>query len=157
MDASMDEAGKGLHTGHRNESPKPWGTHLQESRVSFNDLENTLKQTENKNKALLWAYPPQLSWTGLLCSVLITSKRRYATSEWSLICGSPVAFMVTSQSILSCPDYCLRGYFFSPLFNQVGELRTSSHLQLQSGQEKAKQFDTYKTQSYTWNKQTYNQ
>ena len=29
----------------------------------------------------------------------------------------------------------------SPLFNQVGELRTSSHLQLQPGQDKAKQCD----------------
>ena len=34
-------------------------------------------------------------------------------------------------------------YFISPLFNQVGKLRTSSHLQLQPGQDKAKQFDTY--------------
>ena len=33
--------------------------------------------------------------------------------------------------------------FFSPLFNQVGQLRTSYHLQLQPGQNKAKQFDTY--------------
>ena len=33
--------------------------------------------------------------------------------------------------------------FISPLFNQVGKGRTSSHLQLRSGQEKAKQFDTY--------------
>ena len=31
----------------------------------------------------------------------------------------------------------------TPLFNQVGKLRTSSHLQLQPGQDKAKQFDTY--------------
>ena len=31
----------------------------------------------------------------------------------------------------------------SPLFNQVGKLRTSSHLQLRPGQDKAKQFDTY--------------
>ena len=33
--------------------------------------------------------------------------------------------------------------FISPLFNQVGKLRTSSHLQLRPGQDKAKQFDTY--------------
>ena len=33
--------------------------------------------------------------------------------------------------------------FISPLFNQVGNLRTSSHLQLRPGQDKAKQFDTY--------------
>ena len=33
--------------------------------------------------------------------------------------------------------------FISPLFNQVGKLRTSSHLQLRPGQDKAKEFDTY--------------
>jgi hypothetical protein len=33
--------------------------------------------------------------------------------------------------------------FISPLFNQVGKLRTSSHLQLRPGQDKAKQFDRY--------------
>ena len=32
-------------------------------------------------------------------------------------------------------------YFILPLFNQVGKLRTSSHLQLRPGQDKAKQFD----------------
>ena len=34
-------------------------------------------------------------------------------------------------------------FFPSPLFNQVVKLRTSSHLQLRPGQDKAKQFDTY--------------
>ena len=34
-------------------------------------------------------------------------------------------------------------FFISPLFNQVGYLRTSSHLQLRPVQDKAKQFDTY--------------
>ena len=33
--------------------------------------------------------------------------------------------------------------FISPLFNQVGKLRASSHLQLRPGQDKAKQLDTY--------------
>ena len=32
--------------------------------------------------------------------------------------------------------------FISPLFNQVGQLRTSSHLQLRPGQDKANQGDT---------------
>ena len=32
--------------------------------------------------------------------------------------------------------------FISPLFKQVGKLRTSSHLQLGPDQDKAKQFDT---------------
>ena len=34
-------------------------------------------------------------------------------------------------------------YFIFPLFNQVGQLRTSSQLHLRPGQEKAKQFNTY--------------
>ena len=40
-------------------------------------------------------------------------------------------------------DRYIFNFFISPLFNQVGKLRTSSHLQLRSGQDKAKQFDTY--------------
>ena len=32
---------------------------------------------------------------------------------------------------------------FHLLFNQVGKLRTSSHLQLHPGQDKVMQFDTY--------------
>jgi hypothetical protein len=35
----------------------------------------------------------------------------------------------------------LNVFFISPLFNQVGQLRTSSHLQLRPGQDKAKQCD----------------
>ena len=44
-----------------------------------------------------------------------------------------------------CISVCLYFiyFFISPLFNQVGKLRTSSHLQLQPDQDKAKQFDTY--------------
>jgi hypothetical protein len=34
-------------------------------------------------------------------------------------------------------------FFISPLFNQVDKLRTSSHLQLRPGHDKAKQFDIY--------------
>jgi hypothetical protein len=32
-------------------------------------------------------------------------------------------------------------FFISPLFNQGGQLRTSSHLQLRPGQDKGKQCD----------------
>ena len=39
--------------------------------------------------------------------------------------------------------FYLKKKIISPLFNQVGKLRTSSHLQLRPGQDKAKQFDTY--------------
>jgi hypothetical protein len=55
---------------------------------------------------------------------------------------------------LSHLDYCSVLFFFSPLFNQVGQLRTSSHWQLRPGQDKAKQCD--KQQGYTWDKQTVN-
>ena len=48
-------------------------------------------------------------------------------------------------------------FFISPLFNQVGQLRTSSHLQLRPGQDKAKQCDKKQQQSYIWDKQTYSQ
>jgi hypothetical protein len=41
------------------------------------------------------------------------------------------------------PVYLFDLFLISPLFNQVGKLRTSSHLQLRPGQDKAKQFDTY--------------
>jgi hypothetical protein len=39
-------------------------------------------------------------------------------------------------NLLCVSDFHLFIYF-SPLFNQVGELRTSSHLQLRPGQDKA--------------------
>ena len=39
--------------------------------------------------------------------------------------------------------YFISFHFISPLFNQVGKVRTSSHLQLRPGQDKAKHFDTY--------------
>ena len=48
-------------------------------------------------------------------------------------------------------------FFISPLFNQVGKLRTSSHLQLRPGQDKAKQFDTYNDGVTHGVKQTYSQ
>jgi hypothetical protein len=41
-------------------------------------------------------------------------------------------------------------FFISPLFNQVGNLRTSSHLQLRPDQDKAKQFDTYNKKRPCW-------
>ena len=44
---------------------------------------------------------------------------------------------------MSISSYVYFILFISPLFNQVVKLRTSSHLQLRPGQDKAKQFDTY--------------
>ena len=46
-------------------------------------------------------------------------------------------------------------FFISPLFNQVGQLRTSSHLQLRPGQGKAKQCDKNNTELHM-NKHTVN-
>ena len=47
-------------------------------------------------------------------------------------------------------------FFIWPLFNHVGKLRRSSHLQLRPGQEQSNVTQTT-TQSYTWDKQTYSQ
>ena len=44
----------------------------------------------------------------------------------------------------------------SPLFNKVGQLRTSSHLQLRPGQDKAKQCDTNNRVTHGINKRTVN-
>uniref|UniRef100_A0A8K9USY0 Phospholipid-transporting ATPase n=1 Tax=Oncorhynchus mykiss TaxID=8022 RepID=A0A8K9USY0_ONCMY len=51
----------------------------------------------------------------------------------------------TLDTLVISSTMCLFIYLFFilPLFNQVGELRTSSHLQLRPGQDKAKQFDRY--------------
>jgi hypothetical protein len=46
--------------------------------------------------------------------------------------------------------------FISPLFNQVGKLRTSSHLQLLPGQDKAKQCDKNNNTELHINKRTVN-
>jgi hypothetical protein len=47
-------------------------------------------------------------------------------------------------------------FYISPLFNQVGQLRTSSHLQLQPGQDKAKQCDKINRVTHGINKHTEN-
>ena len=47
-------------------------------------------------------------------------------------------------------------YFISPLFNQVGQLRTSSHLQLRQGQDKAKHCDKNNNTELHINKRTVN-
>ena len=47
--------------------------------------------------------------------------------------------------------------FISPLFNQLGQLRTSSHLQLRPGQDKAKRCDkNNNTELHGINKHTVN-
>ena len=46
--------------------------------------------------------------------------------------------------------------FISPLFNHVGQLRTSSHLQLQPGQDKAKECDKNNRVTHGINKHTVN-
>ena len=47
-------------------------------------------------------------------------------------------------------------FFISPLFNQVGQLRTSSHLQLQPGQDEANQCDKNISVTHGINKRTVN-
>jgi hypothetical protein len=51
--------------------------------------------------------------------------------------------------------YVSQFFKISPLFNQVGQLRTSSHLQLGTGQDKAKQCD--KNKNKVTHKQMYSQ
>ena len=46
--------------------------------------------------------------------------------------------------------------YISPLFNQVGQLRTSSHLQLRPGQDKEKQCDKNNNTELHINKRTVN-
>jgi hypothetical protein len=64
--------------------------------------------------------------------------------------GSPA-----SPNAHSCEELLFKNKCISPLFNQVGKLGTSSHLQLRPGQDKAKQFDTYNNTHGV--KQTYSQ
>ena len=56
-----------------------------------------------------------------------------AKLEWQSVCAI----------IHRMPFFFILNIFISPLFNEVGKLRTSSRLQLRPGQDKAKQFDTY--------------
>ena len=50
------------------------------------------------------------------------------------------------QRALLAWEYIFFYFFISPLFNQVGQLRTSSHLQQKPGQDKAKQCYTNNTE-----------
>ena len=52
-------------------------------------------------------------------------------------------------------NYFIKFVLNAPLFNQVGQLRTSSHLQLRPGQDKAKQYDKT-TVTHGINKHTVN-
>ena len=58
--------------------------------------------------------------------------------------------MFTGVCLTVIPPYinyfiCIIFYLISSLFNQVGQLRTSSHLQPLPGQDKAKQYDKNNT------------
>ena len=52
-------------------------------------------------------------------------------------------------------DFDVFIYFYSPLFNQVGQLRTRSQLHLRPGQDKGKQCDKNNTELHI-NKRTVN-
>jgi hypothetical protein len=61
----------------------------------------------------------------------------FASLVWQLGLSPHCVCHLSSQPVM-CLIFI---YFISPLFNQVGQLRTSSHLQLRPGQDKAKQCD----------------
>ena len=84
-------------------------------------------------KVHLWNFfPSYCIWANQLCCDKVgLVDRRYSEGKKYLI---PCWF---------CTFAHWQIHFISPLFNQVGKLRTSSHLQLRPGQDKAKQFDTY--------------
>ena len=46
------------------------------------------------------------------------------------------------KTAVGCKSLNFFNFLISPLFNQVGQLKTSSHLQLRPGQYQAKQCDT---------------
>jgi hypothetical protein len=49
---------------------------------------------------------------------------------------------VIARAIFPIAMESLQVFFILSLFNQVGQLRTSSHLQLRPGEDKAEQCDT---------------
>ena len=63
-------------------------------------------------------------------------RQRGKVRHWIMLSGS-----IVSKGVHLSKKKSIQ--IISPLFNQVGKLRTSSHLQLRPGQDKAKQFDTY--------------
>ena len=61
--------------------------------------------------------------------------------------------LILNASLCATTDSKFIVLFISPLFNQVGQLRTSYHLQLQPGQDKAS--SATKTTTRVTHKQTY--
>jgi hypothetical protein len=63
---------------------------------------------------------------------------------------TPLMSQISPQGVIAfTTDFIL---FISPLLNQVGKSRTSSHLQLRPDQDKASSSTHTTTQSYTWSK-----
>ena len=77
-----------------------------------------------------------------------------ARSKFSTFIGTP---HVHDKAVRCCFFlFCYYYYFISLLFNQVGQLRASSHLQLPPGQDKAKQCDKNNNTELHINKRTVN-
>ena len=96
-------------------------------------------QTSPATTSPMGTNPPSLVQTGLV-NVLFTDESRVCLTRGD------------GRIRVYCRRNFLFLFFISPLFNQVGKLRTSSHLQLRPGQDKAQQCEQT-TQSYTWRKQ----
>jgi hypothetical protein len=97
---------------------------------SFTVLQQQYSISTTKHFSILYIYNPELFYTLQLQPS--TTLYSTATTQYYFIQVQPY----TLQLLLFI-------LFISPLFNQVGKLRTISHLQLRPGQDKAKQFDTY--------------
>ena len=78
---------------------------------------------------------------------------RFRQSTIDIIQNDKHTIVIETQGLKLQASHHLFFIYISPLFNQVGQLRTSSRLQLQPGQDKAKQCEQTTTQGHTWSKQ----
>jgi hypothetical protein len=97
------------------------------------DAKRGLKQTNTQSSPL----PDTInSMEGLHVSSNITEKcLSMIAMLWARSCREHWEHCHQSEKKFKC-------FIYSPLFNQVGQLRTSSHLQLRPSQDKAKHCDT---------------
>ena len=75
-------------------------------------------------------------------AVLLDFSVAFDIIDYSLALLSPLYCGLYFIYYFISPLFNQVGQLRTPLFNQVGKLRTSSHLQLRPGQDKAKQCDT---------------
>ena len=94
----------------------------------------------------LWSTHHFACWANsncTLCATLCADQREVGLYLILHICESPTGFRSLLNGLRNIRLYFIYLFFNSPLFNQAGKLRRSSHLQLWLGQDKAKQVDTY--------------